>query len=559
MELVYSKLPKEGKNLEEKTARSVASGALLLVLSNFIVKIVGVVYKIPLANILGDAALGYFSTAFEIYTLLLTIFISGGSVAVSKMISESAALGRWAEARKTFRILCVMFTVVGLLGTCVMYFGANIFSVRLDNPPAALSIMALSPAIFFLSLSCLLRGFFQGLHDMRPSALSEVIEALFKLLIGIGFTLLLRDMGKGDDVISAGAISGTSLSVVIGASVMLAAYFLSDKRREIKKRALEDGETPRTSFRILGRFWRLAIPIALSSVVVNLTGVLDLFLIFDRLISSGLTDAAANKAYGAYKGYAQSLFNLAPSIISSINVSILPALSGYFVTGKLRSAKRTVERSLKVVNILAVPASIGLFALAEPICRLLYPARLDEIGMVIPILKILAVASYFTSISTVMTGLIQSTGKTQLPLISMAVGGAVKLGVNYILVGIPAIRINGAPVGTLMCYIVMVAVNSVFLFRSIGRVGKKKLRVFRWFVKPFVAGIAMGFAAFWSQKGLDLILPERIATVFAILIAVVVYSLALLLVRGVRKKDLDMLPGGTRLSGLLIKLKLMKA
>ncbi len=545
--------------MEEKHARGVASGALLLIASNFIVKIVGFVYKIPIANVLGDAALGYFNTAFEIFTLLLTVFISGGSVAVSKMISDSAALGRWAEVKKTFRILAFMLSAVGAIGTAVMFFGAGAFATGLDNSLARLSILALSPAIFFLSVSCLFRGFFQGLGDMRPSALSEVIEAFFKLLIGIGFTMLLRSLGYGDHVLSAGAITGTTLSVVLAAAVMLGAYLLSKQSREIRTRAASDENPPEKTGKIIGKFWKLAIPIALSSVVVNLTSFLDLFLIFDRLTASGMTEEAANRVYGAYKGYAQSLFNLAPSIISSINVSILPVLSAHFVTGRRKSAKKLIQQSLKVVNILALPAAVGLLVLAEPISRLLYPARLDEIGVAIPILKILAVASYWTSISTVMTSLLQSTGKTHLPLISLAIGGATKLTVNYFLVGIPSLGINGAPIGTLCCYIVMVAINTVFLFKTFGRVNGKRLRVFRWAVKPLIAAIVMGLAAYWSQIGLDLILPERIATVLAIFIAVAVYVLALLAVRGVKKKDLEMLPGGTRISGILIRLKLLKA
>ncbi|MBR6771763.1 MAG: polysaccharide biosynthesis protein [Clostridia bacterium] len=544
--------------MEEKHARSVASGALLLIASNFIVKIVGFVYKIPIANVLGDAALGYFSTAFEIFTLLLTIFISGGSIAVSKMISDSAALGHWAEVKKTFRILAVMLSIVGFIGTAIMFFGAEAFSAKLDNPLAALSIAALSPAIFFLSVSCLFRGFFQGLGDMRPSSLSEVIEALFKLLIGIGFTMLLRSLGFGDHVLSAGAITGTTLSVLVSVFVMFGAYLLSSKRREVRLRAAEDDEKPSSSFRIVGRFWRLALPIALSSVVVNLTSVLDLFLIFDRLIYSGMTVENANRVYGAYKGYAQSLFNLAPSIISSINISILPTLSAYFVTRQREKAKNTIEQSLKVVNLLAFPAAIGLLVLAEPISRLLYPARLDEIGVAIPILRILAVASYWTSISTIMTSLLQASGKTHLPLISLAAGGAVKLTVNYFLVAIPSLGINGAPIGTLCCYIVMVAINTVFIFRTFGKVDGKRLKVFRWSVKPLISAAVMGAAAYWSQQGLDIILPERIATVLSILIAVAVYAVMILIVRGVTRSDLVILPGGRKLSALLIKLRLLK-
>ncbi len=541
--------------LEEKSARKVASGALLLVSANFFVKLIGFVYKIPIGNILGNAALGYFSTAFEIYTLLLTIFISGGSIAVSKMISDSAALGRWANVRRTFRVLLVQFSIVGAAGTAVMYFGAGTWADFLGNSKATLSIVALSPAIFFLAVSCIFRGFFQGLGDMRQSSLSEVVEALFKLIIGVCLTLWLRSLGKGDDVVSAGAIAGSSLSVLVSALVVIAAYLLSSHRRRVA--ALSAGDRPDRIFPIVGRFWRLAIPIALSSVVVNLTSFLDLFLIFDRLVSTGMTEDAANRVYGAYKGYAQSLFNLAPSIISSINVSILPALSAHFVTGRRREAKRLVERSLKVVNLLALPSAVGLLVLAGPISRLLYPYRLDEIVVAIPILKILAVASYWTCLSTLATSLLQASGKTHLPLISLICGGAVKLGVNYILVGIPAVGINGAPIGTLACYLVMTAMNTVFLSRMMGTVNGRRVRLFRWCVRPAFASAVMGAAAYFSQRWLALVLRERWATILAILLAVVIYALTLLLVRGVRKRDLELIPGGRRLAALLMKTKLL--
>ena len=175
------------RRLETKHKNSIAAGATVLIAANFIVKIIGVVYKIPLANILGSDGMGYLSSAYEIYQLLLTIFASGGAVAISKMVAESIALARYAEVRKEVRLMGTVFFIVGGLGTAVMFFGSGFFARSVSTEQAKYCMMVLSPAIFFLSMSCVFRGYYQGMQNMKPTGITQIVEAFFKLLIGIGF------------------------------------------------------------------------------------------------------------------------------------------------------------------------------------------------------------------------------------------------------------------------------------------------------------------------------------------------------------------------------------
>lgn len=538
--------------MEDKARKSVATGASILIAANLVVKVIGLVYKIPLANILGNEGMGYLSSAYEIYQLLLSLFMSGGTVAVSKLVAESMALGNRREVVKIVRVMFLTFATVGWLGWCLMFFGAPVFSSA-TSAGAVYCIRVLSPAIFFLSLSAVIRGYYQGQQNMRPTGLSQVIEAVCKLAIGIGAALLMRDMFGRQDLTAAAGISGTSISTFIG-TVVLFAIFFSKKRREEYNSLAEGGGKVRRVKDILSGFWKIAIPLAASAMVVNLTGVLDLFLIFDRLKSMGLSKEAANAAYGGYKGYAQTLFNLPPSIISSINVTIIPAISAATVVGDNRRARHVAGRAVKLVLLLAVPCAIGLVVLADPIQRMLFPTRLDEIAATTPLLKILGVASFFTCLATLTTAILQASGNMRLPVFSLIVGGLVKLAANYILVGTPGIGILGAPIGTNLCYIAMFVINAA----AIRKKTKIRLGLVNRLVKPLFAGALMGIFAYYSRYGLAMVIPGALATALSISLSAVLYGGILLLTGGITGDDVSLLPAGKKIELALRKLRLLK-
>lgn len=532
----------------------IAAGATVLIASNFFVKIIGIIYKIPLANILGKDGMGYLSTAYEIYLLILTIFSSGGAVAASKMIAESYALKRYTEVRKIFRLMVLSFIILGSIGTLVMFAFYKQFASLFNNGPAAYSIMVLSPTLFFLSISSVFRGYFQGIGNMRPTGVSQSIEALSKFLIGVGFAILLSNLAYPIEIVSAGAISGTTISTLIGAVVVLLIFFSSEKRKRLYKLALNNGEC-RPAKELLSSFWRIVIPLSLSAVVVNLTGFLDLFLILKRLESIGFNENEANAFYGAYKAYAHTLFSLPPSIISSINISILPAISAAFAVKNIKRARRVLNKSLKIMIVIALPCAIGLMVMAGPIQRMLFPARLNEIKEVTPLLVILGFASFFTSISTLTTALLQSAGRMNLPIITLVVGGAVKLITNYILVGTEGIGIKGAPIGTLLCYLVMAAMNHYWLKKEL----PFKISFARYLIKPLFAGGVMGVFVYYGHKLLSVIIGDRIATAVSIILAALVYALLLVVTKGLSESDIELLPQGKKIVRGLKKMRLLRS
>lgn len=539
------------RNSNEK--KGIAIGATVLIIANFIVKIIGVIYKVPLANILGQDGMGYLSSAYEIYQLMLTIFASGGAVAVSKMVAESIALNHFAEVRKEVRVLFFTFFVVGGTGMLIMFFGSGLFASRVSAPEAEACMMVLSPAIFFLSLSCVFRGYYQGQQNMKPTGLSQVIEACFKLLIGIGFALLLKSLAYEDKYVAAGAISGTTISTMIGMAVVLCIFFSKSNRMRLKQMA-EQGGTVRPTKQLLLEFAKLAVPLTLSSMVVNLTGVLDLFLIYQRLQDAGLNNKAANAAYGAYKGYAQTLFNLPPSIISSLNISIIPALSAAFVARNKKRILSVIRRAFKLVIALAMPCAVGLVVMAGPILRLLFPARLDEVDAVIPLLQLLGVACFWTCLATLSTATLQSVGRMNIPVYSLLIGGVVKLLANYILIGIPSVGMIGAPIGTLLCYITIFTLNWTAFRRHV----PIRVRPLPLIVKPAVACALMAVSCWGVQKLFASFVRESLATLAGLCVAVVVYGVVIMLIGGIDANDVRSLPKGNLLVKVLKKVHLLR-
>ncbi len=536
----------------EKKTNSIATGATILVAANFIVKIIGVIYKIPLANILDEKGNAYLGSAYEIYQLMLSIFASGGALAVSKMVSESMARQRYSEVRKFIRLMMIMFIVMGTLGTMIMFLGSGVFSQYVSDPDSRYCMMVLSPALLFLSISCVFRGYFQGLQNMKPTAISQVVEATFKLAIGIGLGAFLVRAGVDAKFVAAGAISGTSISTVIGASLLAILYFLPFNRQQLRSLKERGGEE-RSTGKLLRTFWRIAIPLAASALVVNLTGTLDLFLIYDRLQASGLDTEAATIAYGGYKGYAQTLFNLPPSIISSLNISILPALSAALVRKDRARVQSVASRALKLVIVLALPCAVGLSVLAGPIQRMLFPNQLDGIPAVTPLLRLLGIASFWACLSTVTTVLLQSAGKMRIPVYSLIVGGVIKLTTNYFL--IPVIGMAGAPIGTILCYLVIFFIN-IYSFR---RTVPIRLHIVKMSVRPAISCLVMALAGLASQTALTSVLGDRLATLVAILVSALVYGLLMLLMGGINADDVHHLPKGRTIARLLTKLHLLRS
>jgi stage V sporulation protein B len=537
-------------NAEKKN--SFYGGAAILALSAILVKVIGALYRIPLGNILPDEVMADYNSAYNIYNVLLTISTAGLPVALSKTISEANALGRHNQVKKVFHVAFTTFLILGLFCFfCMTALAAPLSEIVLSNPKAVYCVLALSPSVLCVCIMSAFRGYFQGHFKMQPTGVSQVIESLFKLVIGLALAVYLVLILARPEYGSVGAILGVSSGSVVALGYLIFVYLRA--RRRDRQTAADD--TPDSTGKIVSTLFKLAIPITLGSAASSLVTLIDGKLVMKQLRTvyqavDGLTaDAALDAARGLYGIYSKtlSIYNLPFSMMVPLTACIIPAVSACLSKRDHRGAQQISESALRIGLLLALPMGMGLFALGGPIMSLLFPAI--DVSVAGPLLSVLGLASVFVALQLLCNSILQANGMVNLPILAVVIGGVIKLIVNYTLVGNPSIRINGAPVGTLCCFGV-IALLEIFIIR---RTIPAPPRFAKAFWKPFVASAIMAAAA-WAVHGLlhtFLGVSSRLATVAAILVAVVVYLILVLGFQIISKDDLSLMPKGDKIAKIL--------
>lgn len=526
-------------------------GAAILAVSAILVKLIGAVYRIPLGNILPDGVMGDYNSAYNIYNFFLTISTAGLPVALSKTISEANALGRQNQVRKVFKVAFFTFLTMGLISFfCMTVLAAPLSDVVLSNPKAVYCVLALAPSVLCVCIMSAFRGYFQGQFNMMPTGISQIIESFFKLIIGLALAIYLVKVAAKPEFGSVGAIIGVSTGSVVALAYILV-LFLRSRRGQ---KSVSD-DTPDSAKKILGNLLKLAIPITLGSAASSLVTLIDNKLVMSQLrtvyeVVDGLgVDAALDAARDLYGIYSKtmSIYNLPFSMMVPLTACIIPAVSASLSKRDRVSAQRISESALRVGLLIALPMGMGLFALGGPIMGLLFPEI--DIAVAGPLLSMLGLASVFVALQLLCNSILQANGMVNLPILAVVIGGVVKLIVNYILVGNPDIRINGAPVGTLCCFVVIALLEIIIIRLRIAH----PPRFARAFGKPLICSLVMAAAA-WGSQGLlvnYLAMSSRLATVGAILIAVVVYAVLVLALRVISKDDLALMPKGEKIAKIL--------
>ncbi len=538
-------------------------GAAILTVGVIIMKILGFFYKIPLGNILGDEGYSMFMGAYSIYFIFFTLATAGLPVALSRMVAEADATGRAKQEEKIFRVALVTFTVIGTVFAAIMFFFPNwLAAVYLENPDAAPSVRAMAPAILLVCIVSAYRGYCQGNGNMIPTTVDEVLEVLFKVISGLVIAVLVMRAYRGDAMAlpmgSAGAIFGVS----VGSAVSLG-YMIIYKRRHYDRLAApytagivdpsdtpDDDDVVDPALTIVKNILTIGIPIAMGACIMALLNSIDSKLCMNRLQSAaGFNYQQAKVLYGVY-GKAQTMFNLPAAFITPLTISIVPAISGALAKGEKRSAAAVSEDALRISAFLALPMGVGLAVLSDPIMKVLYPGS-HQAGP--GLLAIMAAASFFVCMMLVENAILQASGHEKLPMVSMIAGGLTKVVVNFFLVARPEINIYGAPVGTLVSYLVMALLDLVFLHRALSRTPRLHVVL----LKPLIASALMGAAA-WALYGLSMrLLPGGgrmlmiLAMGLSIAVAVVLYLILTVLLRMITKQDMALIPGGERLARLL--------
>lgn len=527
-------------------------GAAILAASAILVKLIGAVYRIPLGNILPDEVMGDYNSAYNIYNFFLTISTAGLPVALSKTISEANALGRRNQVDKTFRVAFLTFLILGLISFfCMTALAGPMAQLVISNPKAVYCVMALAPSVLCVCIMSSIRGYFQGHFDMKPTAVSQVIEALFKLIIGLALAVYFVSVLKKPEFGSVGAIIGVSCGSVVALFYIL---FLFLRARGNRKRTRSD-DVPDSSGRIFSNLLKLAIPITLGSAATSLVTLIDTKLVMSQLQTvyqtvDGMAQAAAlDAARGLYGIYSKtmSIYNLPFSMMVPLTACIIPAVSAALARRDRREAQRVSESALRVGLLLSLPMGMGLFALGGPIMGLLFPAI--DVSIAGPLLSVLGLASIFVALQLLCNSILQANGMVNLPILAVIIGGVVKIAVNYTLVGNPDIRINGAPVGTLCCFIVISALEIFMIRRAIS----SPPSFLRAFLKPFIPSALMALAARAVYGLLTGVLHfgNSLATLGGILVGVAVYLILVLVLRVISKDDLALMPKGDKIAKIL--------
>ena len=538
-------------------------GAAILTVGVIIMKILGFFYKIPLGNILGDEGYSMFMGAYSIYFIFFTLATAGLPVALSRLVAEADANGRARQEEKTFRVALLTFTAIGLVFASVMFFFPNwLAAVYLENPDAGPSIRAMAPAILLVCMVSAYRGYCQGNGNMLPTTVDEVLEVLFKVVAGLVIAVLVLRAWRGSPMAlpmgSAGAIFGVS----IGSAVSLT-YMVIYKRRHYDTLAApytagvidpndvpEDDELVDPALKIVKDILTIGIPIATGACIMALLNSVDSKLCMNRLQSAAhFSYREAKVLYGVY-GKAQTLFNLPAAFITPLTISIVPAISGAIAKGARRDAAKVSEDSMRISSFLAIPMGVGLAVLADPIMKVLYPgSHLAGAGL----LRIMGAASFFVCLVLMENAILQASGKEKLTMVTLIVGGLIKIAVNWFLVAQRDVNIYGAPVGTLCSYVAMAAMDYIFMWRTLD----DRPRLLKVFAAPVAASALMALTA-WGVFGLAqrALMPMHrvgalIAMCAAILAAVVVYMMAAITLRAVTKEDMKLIPGGEKIARIL--------
>ena len=540
--------------MDKQVARqSFLGGTATLAAAVIIVKILGALYKIPLTNVLDGDGMGYFTTAYNIYNLLLTISTAGLPVALSKMIAEANTLGRHNEKRRIFRVALATFLILGGICTCLMAFLPHQLAAMMNNSQSWYAIVALAPAVIGVCCESAFRGYTQGHGDMRPTAYSQVIESIFKLVLGLAIAIWMLRAGFS----VAQAAGGTILGVTTGSFVGMIYLIVNHMRRKRKETEIPATDVPPSSGRILARILRIGIPIMLGSSVLALITLIDTKLVLLRLqTAAGFDETTANWLFGAYSS-TMTFYNLPAAFIVPITTAVIPAISAALAKRDNNDVMRLVSASSRLTAMIAFPCGIGLMVLAGPILRLLYFTKPELCLAGEPLLKMLGLAAIFVCLMLVTNAHLQSFGKVNIPVYTMIVGGAAKVAANWFLVGNPDIGIRGAPIGTTLCFLIITVINFVIVSRMV----PGRLRLFSLFGKPLIAALVMGAAA-WGAYGLCLrVLARRITSTFllnagavvvALIVAIIVYLALIVVLRVVSKDDLSSMGGkGEKLARFL--------
>ena len=509
--------------------QSFLGGAFVLALAGLLSKVLGALYRIPLYPMLGQEGMGLFQMAYPAYGLILVLSTTGINVAVSKIVSERLAVGDRAGAWRAFRHALILLTGLGLVFSFLLFLAAEpIARFIAKDERAWLSIAAVSPAIFFVSVMAAYRGLFQGLQQMTPTALSQVIEQLVRVATMLALASFLAP--RGVKYASAGATFGAVTGAVAGLTYLLYVYC---RNLPQLRQGMAGGTSTESAMTALGRIMRIAIPVSMASGVLAMIQFLDLALVPTRLEAAGFVGREVTALFGQMSGGALPLINMPTVLTAALQVSLVPAISEGMATGSLFTIRKRAETAVRVTFLIMLPAVVGLFVLADEIPALLF----RDPGIGVP-LAAMSAGTLFLALQQTSSGVLQGMGQVGIPVRNLAIGAVAKGVATYYLTGLPALGIRGAALGTVIGFLVAASLNLTALSLLLGPIIKLKDMI----IKPGLSALIMGVGARLIYDHGHELVGTDLATVVAIAGGAGLFGLSILVLGGVRREDVEWLP-----------------
>jgi stage V sporulation protein B len=517
--------------------KSFLKGAFTLGISGLIVKVIGILYRIPLANIIGTEGAGIYQKAYPFYTLLLMLSTAGLPPAISKLVAQNTAIGDRAGARKILRVSLVMLGTFGLVSAFILYFFSYDFAVMADDPLSQIAISFIAPAVFFVTLMAAIRGYFQGLQNMFPTAMTQMVEQIGKVIFGLSLATYLNP--RGIEYGAAGAVLGVMIAEFLAMAAVFIYYLIK------RPRVSHHEKTELKVYDILKQILNLSIPILIGASVMPIVQLSDSLLITVRLQDIGYTESTARSVYGIFSGFINPLVNVPGTVALAFCVSILPVISAAMSMDSMDVVRHNTKIGLKMATMVGIPSAIGLGVLASPIMDLLYGNTLtpDEVILAGNLLLLISGGVVFLCILQTMNGVLQGLGRVMIPVAALFLGAAVKIILNFILIGIPSINIYGAPISTFACY----AVASILDIIMVKKYTNVKFVVMDDVVRPLLASIFMGAAAWGMYALLSGRVGSSVATLAGVFIGLIVFVICIPLFNVLSRNEILALPGGKKI------------
>lgn len=550
---------------KKKSTNYLKQGSILAVAS-ILVRIIGMLYRIPVTRIIGNEGNNFYSSAFDIYTIMLLVSSYSIPLAVAKQVSARNALGEYRNAQKVFRGAMLFALVSGVLTSAVTFLGAGFFTDKvLNTPESAFALRILAPSLIILAVMGVFRGFFQGQDTMVPTAVSQLVEQVVNAVVSIGAALLFVKMGQKVDRIlgtstasasygAGGSTLGTTLGALTGLLFLVFVYMSGRRGRlhRLKKDTSRHRESSREIMKIL---LLTIIPVVLSTAIYNISGIIDQGVYKSISVSQGIEASLISTSWGVFSGKFKTLTNVPIAVANALVSSTIPGLTMCMVEHHYKEARRKIQTSIRFTMVVTIPCAVGMGVLAGPILELLYnDPDPDAVKMAVKMFQIGVISIVLYALSTLSNGILQGINQMRLPVIHSVVALVLHLGALYVMLTKYDMGIYGVVQANNLFALLMCLMNAVAIRRHIGF----RQDIIKTFLIPGICAGIMGVAVYGVYFILIKLLKiNAVAVLISIGCGAVIYGALLLMLRGISKKELLEFPKGRTLYRIARRFRLM--